>query len=398
VTDPQGTVTWWDLADAAAGQPIFGWGPYQNHGAGVGGLSFGGSSGVAFDGGSGYVNIPNSASLAGIGSPSGPSDNWAIWCRVTRGPVGAVRALVSKGDRAWRLQLDATGRPQLVSNGNVIATAANPLNTSPHTILAGRSSTAVFILVDGLPEAFPSGVTDFTVPNALPLRLGADSDAAGNPRDFYNGTLHAAALLPTFFAGGGLGPVILVKIPAGYTVDVPALLTAWRDPADVSNVTALVYVLAGHGRVPLVSAEYAIANNIAGGSTGTITLDSHGRGSFSFPLAAAMNGKAITVTYIRARGSSTNTTWDNPLRAQWAIARLTPNVALGDHVSELTTVPSHSVPATHTAATFLRAATGPNAGDFAAGSSWSLLPSTAQAGLPATNAFLATQLQLVRRA
>jgi hypothetical protein len=400
LADPQGLITWWDLADAAAGQPVLGWGPYANHGAIVGGLSFGGSSGVAFDGNSGYVSVPHHGSLEQLTTPVATIDQWAVWVRISRGPTGAIRSIISKGGGSYCLRLDATGRPQILDNGVVTATATAIIDANPHSILAGRNGNSTYIYVDGAFQA--SGVASGGTPSSgLPLLLGAHTSSAGTVGDYYNGTLHAAAYLPNAMGGSGIGPVILQKLPPGFTLDVPALLTSWRDPADVSNVTARLDYLAGHGREPLntTNAQWAVTNTGATPSSGALAFDAGGRGFITFPIAAARNGALIDSMALTVRGTGTTSTAPQfYVRAQWAIARLAPNVALGDHVTELTTVPSHSVPATHTAATFLRAATGPNPGDYAAGSSWSLLPSTAQAGLPATNAFLATQLQLVRRA
>src|SRR4029077_8267604 len=91
VGDPQDLVTWWDLVDAAAGQPVLGWGPFGNHGSLVGGLTPGGAARLAFDGHSGYVSVPHPSSLERSNSITSSSDQWSVWCRIKRGPTGAVR-------------------------------------------------------------------------------------------------------------------------------------------------------------------------------------------------------------------------------------------------------------------------------------------------------------------
>jgi hypothetical protein len=393
VSDPQGTVTWWDLGDAVAGSPVFGWGPYQNHGALVGGVSPV-AGGLAFDGSTGYVSVPHHASLELGTSPTPNASSWAVWCRIARGPTGAVRALVSKGGGSYRLQLDATGRPQIVDGGVVTATATAIIDANPHVIFAGRAGSSTYIFVDGASQAVASA-SGGTASSGLPLTIGAHMAAAGTPQDFFNGTMFAAGYLPSFLANSLQGPVILVKIPAGATIDVPAILTTWRDPVDASNVSARLAVLFGAGVRPFVSATYAVPNNIAGGSSGSVSVDATGHAAITLPVAAAMNGRLLTPMTLTATGGGFSTTWDNAVRAQWALTRLAPNVALGDHVSELAADPQLVQPATHAAAAFMRAATGPNAGDYMAGSSWALVP---PATLPATAAYLAVQLQLVRRA
>src|SRR4029077_11962982 len=109
-----------------------------NHGTYAGGLTFGGAAGVTFNGTSGRVSSPDNATVD-LGDPTGAADVWGIWVRMKRGATGAIRSLVSKGDKSYGLQLDATGRPQIVSNGVVIATASSAIaDTNVHDILACR--------------------------------------------------------------------------------------------------------------------------------------------------------------------------------------------------------------------------------------------------------------------
>jgi hypothetical protein len=396
VSDPQGIRSWWDLDELAGAAAAIAYGPYQNHGAYVGGVTPGGpAGGVAFDGTTGYISVPHAASLV-MGSPDA-SDTWALWAMLKRGPIGANRTIVSKGGGAYGLRVNAAGRLEVLSNGNVIATSGSVLDANVHQVLAGRAGTQVFLYLDGANTGSATMSGDFSGASSYPLRIGALTDSGGVVRDFYNGTLYGLALISGYFAGATLGPVLLPRINASACIDVPAVLTTWRDLVDASNVSASLAVRLGHGREPLAGSGHTwdAPNNVPGGSSGTIAPDAMGRATIALPVAAAMNGRQVVPMRLVGHSSTLATTWDQYVRAQWALTRLSPNVALGDHVSELAAGPQLVQPATHAAAAFMRAATGPNAGDYMAGSSWALVP---PATLPATAAYLAVQLQLVRRA
>jgi len=149
--DPQGLVTFWDLADAVAGGTAFGWGPWGNHGTFVGGLTFGGAAGLGFDGLSGHVMVPHGTGSLEIGThPEVVADNWAVWVRFRRGPLGAVRTLIAKGgSSSYCLRIDATGHLQIVDGGIVTLTDPTVLDTNVHQVLAGRAQNQTSMFVDG---------------------------------------------------------------------------------------------------------------------------------------------------------------------------------------------------------------------------------------------------------
>lgn len=388
MADPQGTVSWYDLRDAVSGGQAFGWGPTQNHGAFVGGLTYGGAAGLGFNGTTGYVSVPHHASLE-----AQPTNRWGVWLRFARGATGAVRALVSKGGNSFCVRINAAGSVEVLDGGVVTFTSA-VLNTAVHTLLIGRDSTVLYAWLDGV-YAGTASPASTTAASGLPLTIGAHTAVGGGVQDYFNGTMYAAAIVPMAVAAT-LYTIVLPKVAAARLIDVPAILTAWRDPADVSNVSGSVTVQFSSGRNPLTSASWDATNNVPGGTTSTpITLGGDGLATFPMPVAAAMNGKFIAPRIIGTSASG-SVTWDNSLTAQWGLARLNPNVALGDNATGIGVGLSHVLPATHAAAALLRAATGPNAGDYAAGSAWTTNPA-AVAGLPAAGAYLATQLQLVRR-
>jgi hypothetical protein len=395
VSDPQGTVSWWELDEASASLPAIAFGPSPNHGAySPAGLTFGGrAGGLGFNGTTGVVTVPDDGSLDIAGA-------WAVWCQITRGATGAVRALVSKGDKSFCLQLDATGKPQIRDNGVILCTAASAIDTSKHTIFAGRNGTTATIYVDGAQVATTAAAANATTPNALPLRLGADTSAGGTVQAYFNGTIWATAVMGgDAITSTSVGPIVLPALGRGataiaqYGVGIPALLTTYRDPADTSNVTGTIEVLVGHGRSALAG-PYGWSSNTAGTSpaSGSFTPDASGHATVSLPITNANNGRNFDLSLTAGA-----TTWGNAAIAQWALARLA-NVALGDNVSGLgASTALVPFPANHVAGLLLRAANGPANSAYAPGSAWNTNPASIGT-LPAKGAYLAAQLQVVRTA
>jgi hypothetical protein len=402
MSDPQGVVTWWALDEPNAAAGARGWGPSRNDGAYSGGLTFNGRSGLVFNGTSGVVTIADDPSLD-------TASSWAVWCSIKRGATGAIRTLVSKGGTAYRLQLSATGAPQLVDNGAVILTGA-ALDANQHAILAYKQGANAALYVDGVSVASTAAASTTVANNALPLRLGADTAAGGAAQAFFNGTLYGAAVMNTTPA---VGPMVLPALgPWGGTgaavpfLPMPGLLTTYRDPADASALTASYDVLFGHGRQTLLGSSGTWGSNdlVAGGTSGTIAIgaDNHGVASVPIPalrLGQSTNGQSFDLQTGTAGGGSTSTNVQFNASAQWALARFLQNIALGDAVTGLAIpAPAMATPANHAAAVLVRAATSPSQPDYAPGSGWTSSAAAAQAQLPAIAAYLAVQLQLVRTA
>ena len=160
--DPQGTVSWWELDEPSPGPPAHAYGPAPNDGTySLAGLTFGGrAGGLGFNGTSGVVTVPDDPSLDIAGA-------WAVWVQIKRGATGAVRTLISKGDKSFCLQLDATGKPQIRDNGAVILTAPAAIDANTHSILAGRNGTTASIYVDGTQVATTAAAANATTTNAL---------------------------------------------------------------------------------------------------------------------------------------------------------------------------------------------------------------------------------------
>jgi hypothetical protein len=395
VSDPQGIVSWWELDEASASLPAIAFGPSPNHGAYSGGLTFGGrAGGLGFNGTTGVVTVPDDGSLdTASGQP------WAVWAQVKRGATGAVRTIISKGDKAPCLQLDATGKPQIRDNGVILCTAASAIDTNTHTILAGRSGTTATIYVDGVQVATTAAAASTTTPNALPLRIGADTSAGGTAQAFFNGTIFAAAFFNAdTITSSSVGPIVLPALgrglPSGqYGIGIPALLTTYRDPADTTNLSGSIEVLVGHGRSALAG-PYGWNSNtsIPGGASGSFTPDASGHATIAIPFLNSWNGKTFDLSI-----TAGSTTWLVGAIPQWALARLA-NVALGDNVSGLgATTALMPFPANHVAGLLLRAANGPANSSYAPGSAWSTNPASIGT-LPAKGAYLAAQLQVVRTA
>jgi hypothetical protein len=394
---PTNVVSWWSLDDPNAAAGSRGWGAFRNDGTYSGGLTFNGRAGLVFNGSSGMVTIADAPALDLTGS-------WGVWCSLKRGATGAVRTILSKGGSAYRLQLSSTGVVQMVANGVTILAAPSALDANQHAIAAYVAGANAAIYVDGVSVATSSTVATPAVANALPLRLGADTAAGGAAQAWFNGTLYGVALL----AGApNVGPMVLPALgPASSAVGdtaflaIPALLTAYRDPADGSNLTATVDVLFGHGRQTLLGSTgtWGSADLVAGGTSGSFAIGADNHGTASLPFAPTWNGHSFDLQLSAPGAGSTSTTVELPASPAYGLARFLANLPLGDAVTALTVAPTLAVPANHSAVVFLRAATTPDQPAYAAGSTWTANPATAQAQLPAVAAYLAVQLQLVRTA
>jgi hypothetical protein len=385
MVDLQGTVSWWDLAETA-GLRAWAWGPVQNHGSYVGGPTLGGAAGVALNGSSQYISVPDHASLD-LGNV------WTLWCHMKRGPLGATGTLMSKGYGGYSLQVDLTGHLQVMVAGQAqVLRDPAVIDTSPHFVLATKQGGSVELWVDGVLRTSTTTATDGTGDTSWPLKLGADTASDGTTRDYFQGTLYGAAVFNAFRLGGG-GPVILPELNAGQYLAIPSLMAAYRDPADATSLACPIGLYCLPGRAP-APAGVSWSAAVAGSPAGSVTLDGAGHGAFSLPMPT---GGSAVGTLTLAAGA---TTWALPVTAGYALARLAPNMALGDGVANLADswamVPNPaSLP--DDGAVFYRAATGPNPTDYAPGSAWQPSAAAVQAGLPAVGAYIAAQVQLVRR-
>jgi hypothetical protein len=365
-----------------------------NHGQYVGSPTLGGSAGVTFNGTSQYVTVPAHASLD-LG------DQWVLWCYIKRGATGANRTLMSKGAGGYQLRLDATGKPQVVrSGGTVLLTAPTALDTNAHTVAVRKDGVFVGLYVDGGQVASSGSAPDTTTNTTWPLRLGADTNSSGTAVEFFNGTMMAAAVFPAPLPGQVWGPVILPQLSGLNLLDVPLIRTAYRDPAD--STTALVtapipvLVLPALGQVSGLT-QYTLV------ASGNLTPDSAGQASIPGQnMAPGQNGANVplAITSYDA-GSQPLTAYQATVQVDVALARLVPNITLGDNVASLADSwamnPAPAAGVADGGGLFYRAMTGPGPTDFAPGSAWSSTAAGVQAQLPARGAYLAAQAQIVRR-
>jgi hypothetical protein len=393
MADQQRNVSWWDLAETS-GLRAWAWGPVANHGQYVGSPTLGGTAGVTMNGTSQYVNVPAHASLD-LG------DSWVLWCYIKRGATGANRTLMGKGAGGYQLRLDSAGRPQAVrSGGTVLLTAPSALDTNAHTVAARKDGVQVVLYVDGNAVATTGTAPDTTTNTTWPLRLGADTNSSGTAVEFFNGTMLAAALFPAPLPGQVWGPVILPQLsgPANL-VDVPAIRTAYRDPADSTTalVTAALPVLV----LPGLSQVFGVTQ-YTWVASGNLTPDSAGQAAIPAQnVAPGSNGTAVPLVIVSYdAGSQPITRYESTAMVDVALARLVPNITLGDNVAFLSDTVA-MLPSANGVAdggdVFYRAMTGPGPTDYAPGSTWQATAAGVQAQLPARGAYLAAQAQIVRR-
>jgi hypothetical protein len=381
--DPQQLVAFWDLADTS---PIArALGPTQLNGTYRGLYNQLGAGGVQFDGASAWVEIPPNVALD-------CAAEFMLLAVVKRGALGTNQTIMSKGAGGFQLRLDALGKPQLVKSGGAAIATGGAIDTGTHVITAAFDGLNGYLWVDGVYNGV--GSAPAPVNTSWPLAIGRDTTAAGAGAEYFGGVILDVAVFQKYLPGAGAAVIPLVAGGLQAMPTIPDLLTTWRDPADLAASVYLEVPIACYPAKGTVTSLAAIS---------TITQDplpiSNYRALARFPIAPAANG-ATTAFRATAQSSVGATSVDLVLHPEWALARLAPNISLGDHVANLgdswAMLPN---PAAwpDDGALFYRAATGPNPTDYAPGSSWRPSAAAVQAQLPAVGAFLAAQVQLVRR-
>ncbi len=235
-----GTVSWWPgegNADDVAG---------ANNGTLVGGVSF--APGVvgqafSFDGSSGYVTIPDSASLDIFVS----SLTIEAWIKVNQlGANSDWVGIVTKGNSSWRLQGTAgadtvTFSVSGVSPSGDLTGSWNVNDGQWHHVAGVYDGTNMFLYVDGeLDVTQPA--TGTIAQNSYPMCIGENAEAPGHlwnglidEVSIYNRALTASEI-QTIYAVGSEGkcpltlPVIISQptsqtVCVGFTADFSVMAT-----------------------------------------------------------------------------------------------------------------------------------------------------------------------------
>lgn len=407
-------LSWWRLNETAGPDALDMRG--LNNATYNGGVTLGGAAGATFNGTTGYVSCPTSASL-----DAAAANSWWVAAKVIRGPIGANRTIVSKGNSGWNLRLDDQGRPQIVkSNIAVLVQAPAAIDTNPHVIAMTKTagSNLLRLFVDGVMVASATPAAgNMPVATTLPLTIGCDSFNPSGRQEFWNGTI-----LGVGFSETPLGPQIVEPVfytmPGGpaFFLPAPAFLTTYRDPAAPTSTTfpATFDVLVYPGTFP--ASRYTSI-----GLSSTVDSFAYITAATGTPPASGLVSLPINFRYLdndRNLNASVSTddlaghptTWTAPLsnvyppgagvypRVAFAIARVAGNVELGDAPTGLAVSSAMATVAkpADAGAVWYRAMTGPGLTDYAAGSVWTTDLATAAGQLPAAQPFLAVQFQLVR--
>ncbi len=214
ISSTPGLAAYWRLGDLAGTSACDVTG--RNDGSYMGGFALGSTAGLAgdadaaadFDGSTGYVSVPDSASLA-----LGDSFSVEAWVRRASLGGGANQVVASKQTGSWVLMFDPKDRLVLRrSNVADVATSSAAVadTTSWHHVVATKAAGSVHLYIDGADVTGP--VSDETmVDNTRSLLIGQSSGTA-----FFRGAIdevavYAGALTPsqvTDHYGAGSDPVI----------------------------------------------------------------------------------------------------------------------------------------------------------------------------------------------
>lgn len=379
----RGAIGWWRLGETTG--TIAADDTYQGDGTYLGGLVRNGAAGVVFDGTSGRIETPTTKDVN--------QGEFTLVARIKAGAAGAVRTLIGKGPAGIVLRLDATNKPQIaIGGGAVLLTAPAALDAAEHTIAAmygPRPGGTLALNVDGARVASLAMGDVTTTATLNPWTIGAYIDGAGARSAYFNGTMLDAAIWNRSWL---TTPAVAWAIPDWF-YRVPSILTTWRDPAAPTAPIAVELPLnAIAAGSPVGPNSVSVDAPSTGAAAYVAFTDS--RGVYVGNAAGVLPTLSTTLRVYNLGQSQYVDMGPFPTPVTFALPRLTPNVSLGNAASALTVALAMIAPDLGVA--FVRAAIGPNAGDYAPGSSWVLASQAGTIALPATGAYLAVQLQLVR--
>lgn len=379
-----GAIGWWRLGETTG--TVAADDTYQGDGTYLGGLTRNGAAGVVFDGTSGRIETPTTKDVA--------SSEWSLIARVKAGAAGAIRTLLSKGPTGIVLRLDATNKPQVaIGGGAVLLTAPTALDAAEHVVAAmygPRPGGTLYLYVDGGSVASIARADPIAAASTNPWTIGAYIDAAGARSAYFNGTMLDAAIWNRSWL---TTPAVAWAIPDWF-YRVPSLLTTWRDPASPTAPIAVELPLNAIAAGAPMSANAVMVNAAPVGSSVYVAF-TDSRGIFTGNAAGVLPSLSTTVRVFRPDQQVAVDMGPYVTPVTYALPRLVPNIFLGNAASALTVALAMIAP--DQGAAFVRAASGPNATEYAPGSSWVLASQAGTIALPAAGAYLAVQLQLVRQ-
>jgi len=227
-------VDWW-AAEGNANDSVG-----TNTGTLVGGASYApGEVGQAFllDGSSGYVSIPDSASLDAMVTNI-TIELWILVNQTT--PNSDWRGIVTKGNHSWRLQGTSQASTIYFTANGLSAGLKGNQNVNDgqwHHVAAVYDGTNIYLYVDGSLDA-STPATGSIIQDSFPVALGANLDAPSpyyfngllDEVSIYNRALSAAEINSIYSAGSAgkcLVPLAILTQPTNETVTAgaSALLT-----------------------------------------------------------------------------------------------------------------------------------------------------------------------------
>ncbi|HEX8075089.1 MAG TPA: LamG-like jellyroll fold domain-containing protein [Thermoleophilaceae bacterium] len=201
ITGTAGLVSYWRLGESSGTAACDSWG--SNAGSYQGGYTLGrigaiageSDTAVAFNGSTGNVSVPHTASLD-VG------DTFTVEAWVKRNTFGApdYQAVASQGANAWLLAFNSSNRLVLrqAKVGDLVSSTTTVTDTSWHHVAVTKSGGTVRLYIDG--DDVTGAVTNRTMANnTLPLSIGQSSGTS-----YWNGTLDEVALYRTALSAGQL--------------------------------------------------------------------------------------------------------------------------------------------------------------------------------------------------
>jgi hypothetical protein len=141
---------------------------------------------TAFDGSSGYVNVPTGSAMR-----FGDSFSAEAWVKRAAISTPGNQVVVSKQNGSWVLMFDPSNRLVLRRSnvGDVVASSSTVTDTTAwHHVVATKNGSAVHLYLDGR-DVTGTVASETMVDNTLPLAIGQSSGTA-----YFNGGIDEVAL------------------------------------------------------------------------------------------------------------------------------------------------------------------------------------------------------------
>ena len=293
-------ISYWRLGEASgtAAADLIG----ANNGTYVGGVTLGvpgalsgdSNTAVTFDGTTGHVLVPDSASLD---VTSGVTIE--LWVQRQKSGYQVLLGKPGNGQSKFEhfaIWISASNRPQAYfGDGTTYATAVGPvLDTAWHHIVATYDNASARLYVDGQLTSTGTSAVALT-PNALPLNIGRSNDN----QYFFGGSLDEVAIYGTVLSAGRIAAHFEASTNGGGGGDTTPPSVSLSSPASGATVSVATPTFSGvAGTAPgdssSVTVEVFAGSTVSGSPVQSLVATRDASGAYSVEASSALANGTYT--------------------------------------------------------------------------------------------------------